>query len=223
MRDGIIIVNKPKGMTSHDVVDYVRKVLKIKKIGHSGTLDPLATGVLVLLVGKVTKFFRRFLAYDKEYIATLSLGKVTNSGDALGTVIKETDVPQLNREKVEKVFKEFTGIIEQVPPMVSALKYKGKRLYQLARKGIEVKLQPRKVIIKELRLLELRPKEIKFYVRCSTGTYIRKLATDIAEKFNCGGYISEIERIGVGPYKIKDAIDLEKVNESHILPLKDFI
>ncbi|MCM8799218.1 MAG: tRNA pseudouridine(55) synthase TruB [Candidatus Omnitrophica bacterium] len=223
MKDGIIIINKPKGMTSHDVVDYVRKVLRIKKIGHSGTLDPLASGVLVLLVGKITKFFRRFLSYDKEYIATLSLGKVTDSGDALGKVIKETDVPEISQEKVEEIFKEFTGIIEQVPPMISALKYKGKRLYQLARKGIEIKLQPRKVIIKELKLLELKPKEIKFYVRCSTGTYIRKLATDIAQRLNCGGYVSEIERISVGPYSIKEAIDLKDVNESHILPPKDFI
>lgn len=218
MKDGILVVDKPKGLTSHDVVDYARKILGFKHIGHSGTLDPLASGVLVILIGKATKLFKRFLNFEKEYIATLTLGKITDTGDVLGKVLKETPIPVIKEELINQVIKEFIGEIQQVPPMVSAIRYKGKRLYQLARRGIEVPRSPRKVNIKELKLLSFHPPEIKFYIRCSTGTYIRQLACDIAGKLGCGGYISEIERQGVGPYRIEDAVELEEINESHIRP-----
>jgi len=222
MKDGIIIVDKPEGLSSHDVVMHIRKVLRIKKVGHSGTLDPLATGVLLILVGKATKFFRRFLSFDKEYIATLKLGLITDTGDILGKVIKEASIPILDKEVIQNAFKQFLGEIEQVPPMFSALKYKGKRLYQIARAGREVPRLSRKVFIKELKLIDFNGQEINFYVACSTGTYIRKLAVDIAERLNSGGCISQIRRVAVGPYKLEEAVSLDKINENSILPLKDF-
>lgn len=218
MKNGVMIIDKPKGLTSHDVVDYVRGVLKIRRVGHSGTLDPMATGVLVLLIGEATKLFKRFLSFDKEYIATLTLGKVTDTGDAYGKVIKDIPPPPVNEDIVNQVFREFIGEVQQIPPMVSAVRYRGKRLYHFARRGIEIDRQPRKVVIKELKLLRLRHPEIQFYIRCSTGTYIRQLASDIANRLGCGGYISEIERQSVGPYHIRYAINLDQVNESHIWP-----
>ncbi len=216
MRDGILIIDKPRGLTSHDVVDQVRKILKIRCVGHSGTLDPLASGVLVILIGRATKLFTRFLNFDKEYTATLTLGKITDTGDAYGRVLEEVSVPAINEEKIREVFKGFIGEIQQIPPMVSAIRYRGRRLYQFARKGIEIPRQPRKVAIRELKLLELSFLEIKFYIKCSTGTYIRQLGSDIARRLGSGGYISEIQRLSVGPYHIKNAINIDQINGSYI-------
>jgi tRNA pseudouridine55 synthase len=216
MNEGILIIDKPKGMTSHDVVDHVRKVLRLRRVGHSGTLDPMASGVLVILVGKATKLFKEFLDFEKGYTATLTLGKVTDTGDADGKVIQSLSCPPLTEETIREVFKEFMGEIQQIPPMVSAVRYKGKRLYQFARLGVEVPRKARRVTIKELKLIEFNTPEIKFYIRCSSGTYIRQLACDIAGKLGCGGYISQIERLNVGPYDLKNAIKLNQVNESHI-------
>jgi tRNA pseudouridine55 synthase len=216
MKDGILIINKPRGLTSHDVVAEVRRSLGIRRVGHAGTLDPLATGVLVVFIGKATKLFNQFLEFNKEYIATLTLGKITDTGDSQGKVLQEMPVPATEEESVKMVFKEFVGEIQQVPPMVSALRFKGKRLYQFARLGIEVPRQPRRVVIEELRLLKFACPEIQFYVRCSKGTYIRQLAYDIALRLGCGGYISQIERVSVGPFRINEAITIDKVNESHI-------
>jgi len=222
MKEGVLIVNKPKGLTSHEVVERVRKILGIRRVGHTGTLDPLATGVLLILVGKTTKFFRRFLCFHKEYIATLTLGKLTDTGDISGKLLKEVDVPALNKDTIETVFKEFTGRIKQVPPMFSAIKYKGRPLYEFARMGIEIPRQVREVFVHELKLLDFKDNQIKFYVRCSTGTYIRKLAMDIAERLNCVGCISEITRLSIGPYRIEEAVELDKIDESHILPCREF-
>lgn len=216
MKNGILIINKPQGLTSHDVVARVRRLLGIRRVGHAGTLDPLATGVLVVFIGKATKLFNKFLEFNKEYIATLTLGKITDSGDSLGKVLQEMPVPDLKEESVRLIFKEFVGEIQQVPPMVSALRFKGKRLYQFARLGVEVPRQPRRVVIEELRLLKFDCPDIRFYVRCSKGTYIRQLAHDIALRLGCGGYISQIERLSVGPFHISEAITIDKVNENHI-------
>jgi tRNA pseudouridine55 synthase len=221
MKDGILIINKPQGLTSHDVVERIRNILHTRRVGHAGTLDPLATGVLVIFIGKATKLFNRFLEFEKEYIATLTLGKITDTGDAQGKVLEVLPVPSIYEDSISKIFKEFVGEIQQVPPMVSALRYKGKRLYQLHAQGIQVPRQPRKVIIKELRFLKLNCPEIEFYVKCSRGTYIRQLAYDIALRLGCGGYVSKIERISVGPFHIKDALTLEQVNESCIRHWQD--
>lgn len=216
MKDGILIINKPQGITSHDVVVRIRKLLGIRHVGHAGTLDPLATGVLIVFVGKATKLFNRFLEFNKEYIATLTLGKITETNDSQGKVLEVYPIPAIDGDMVKLIFKEFVGEIQQIPPMVSAIRFRGRRLYQFARCGIQLPRQPRKVTIAELQLLKISCPDIEFYVRCSKGTYIRQLAYDIALRLGCGGYISKIERVSVGPFHIKDAISIDNVNESHI-------
>lgn len=222
IQDGILVINKPKGITSHDVVDFVRKKLKIKRVGHCGTLDPVATGVLVILIGKCTKLFNQFMVLDKEYSATLTLGARTTSGDVQGEVIEKKEFSHVTEENVNKALAAFIGENMQVPPMVSALKYKGKRLYDLARKGKEVKRLPRKVHIKELSLLKFSLPDIRFKVKCSRGTYVRQLAEDIASELGCVGFISQIERLSIGRFNIKDSLSLSQVEESQIQPAPVF-
>ncbi len=216
--DGIIVVNKPGGITSHDVVDFVRRKLKTAKVGHAGTLDPIATGVLVLLIGKCTRLFDHFLTFDKEYLSTLTLGKRTDSADYKGKVLEEKEFQHVNREAVEKVFASYLGEKDQVPPMFSAVKHKGKRLYVLARQGKEVERKPRKVNIKELKIVEYKLPHIQFYLRCSRGTYVRQLAEDVAKDLGSVGHLTQIERLSVGEFNIKNALSLDNVDESGIQP-----
>lgn len=216
MKDGILIVNKPQGMTSHDVVDFVRRKLRIRRVGHAGTLDPMATGVLLILVGKSTKLFNNFLNFDKEYAATLTLGKRTVSGDREGKVIQTQDYNHVTEDMVQRVLHSYIGQILQVPPMVSAVKHKGKRLYLLARRGIEVDRKPRRVVIRELKLQEFSLPSIEFYLKCSKGTYVRQLAEDVARDLDCVGYISQINRLSVGPFNIDAAVSLSQVDESRL-------
>jgi len=218
IKEGIIVVNKPGGMTSHDVVEFVRKRLKTRRVGHAGTLDPMATGVLLILVGRCTKLFNHFLDFDKEYLATLTLGERTTSGDREGRIIEKKEYTSVTDRKVKGVFDSYLGEITQVPPMVSAIKHRGKRLYALARRGIEVNRRPRPVVIKELRLLEFNLPDIKFYLKCSKGTYVRQLAEDIARDLNCVGYISEIQRQSIGPFNISGALSLSQIDESFLRP-----
>lgn len=215
-KEGIILVNKPQGITSHDVVDVVRGKLKTKKVGHAGTLDPLAQGLLVILVGKSTKLFSKFVNFDKEYTGILKLGEVTTTGDSQGTVIKQVDCGYVTKERLEEVFPLFKGSIEQIPPMVSALRVGGKRLYRLARKGIVVERKPRSIQIYSLELLRVDLPFVEFYVHCSKGTYVRKLAEDIGDKIGCGGHMTKIKRLSIGPFKLDEAVNLEDVNESHL-------
>jgi tRNA pseudouridine55 synthase len=216
LKEGIIIVNKPRGATSHDIVDFVRRKLAIKKVGHAGTLDPMATGVLVILLGRYTRLFNHFLTLDKEYVATLTLGAKTTSGDIQGKIIQSKGFEHITEEMAKKVFAAYIGEIYQTPPMVSAVKYKGKPLYKLAWKGKEVKRSARKVLIKELQLLQFNLPEVKFYLRCSRGTYVRQLAEDLAKDLGSLAYVSQIERVGVGPYKLNEAITLPEIEESKI-------
>ncbi len=214
--DGIIVVDKPSGMTSHDVVAIVRRRLRFKRVGHAGTLDPLATGVLVILVGKSTRLFDKFVAFDKAYDATLKLGVKTRSADIQGEVLLERPCEGVTRAMVEGSFRKFTGLIDQVPPMVSAVKHKGERLYKLARKGVEVERAPRQVRIDALQLLEFAPPFVKFNLACSKGTYVRQVADDVGEDLGCGACITEIRRTLVGPFTIKEAVRLDDVNATHI-------
>ena len=216
MKDGIIIVNKPDGITSHDVVSIVRRKLKMRRVGHAGTLDPLATGVLIILLGKSTKLFDEFSSFDKAYDATLMLGVTTDTADIQGKILDKVSCAQITKEKVEEAFQRFVGDIEQMPPMVSAVKINGKRLYKLARKGIEVRREPRKVRIHELKLLDFCLPEVKFYVECSKGTYIRKLAEDVGRVLGCGGCISKINKTKIGPFRIEESVDIEKITDGHI-------
>ena len=214
---GIMVVNKPTGMTSHDVVAIIRRKLKMKRVGHAGTLDPMATGVLVVLLGKSTKLFDKFVAFDKTYRATLRLGLKTTTADIMGQVQLERPYDGIDEQKIKDVFTRFTGDIEQMPPMVSAVKHKGERLYKIARQGIEVERTARKVRIDELRILKCQLPDVEFLMSCSKGTYVRQLAEDVGEVLGCGACISQIERTKVGPFDIKDAVLLENLNESHIL------
>jgi tRNA pseudouridine55 synthase len=216
--DGILVVNKPAGMTSHDVVSRVRRAFHMKRVGHAGTLDPLATGVLVVLLGRSTKLFKEFEGYDKAYRATLVLGKKTTTADIQGEVLKEEPCDGLTRESFEAVLPFFRGEVLQVPPMVSAIKFKGKKLYELARKGIDVPREPRTIRIHKLELLDFAPPDVMFYVECSKGTYVRQLAEDMAARLNTIACISQIERTRVGPYSIEDAVPLADIRPEHVRP-----
>ena len=215
-REGIIVVNKPSGMTSHDVVSRVRRIFKMRRVGHAGTLDPLATGVLVVLLGKSTRLFGKFEGFDKAYKATMIFGTKTTTADIQGKVTQELPFSHLTRDQVLDTLKEFIGDTEQIPPMVSAIKVNGKRLYELARKGIEVEREPRKIKIEKLDLIDFTLPLVKLYLECSKGTYVRKLAEDIAGRLGSVACIAEIERTKVGPFTIDQAVDLEDLSEQDI-------
>jgi len=216
-RDGIILVDKPRGATSHDVVDIIRKRFGYRKVGHAGTLDPMATGLLIILLGRFTKKSDHFLNCDKEYIARLLFGVSTDTGDADGNVKARKDVlaGALTPENIESAVKFFRGPIFQIPPMYSAKKVKGRKLYELARKGIVVPRQPREVFIKELKVLDISPPRIEVYVKCSKGTYIRQLAEDIGEKIGCGAHLSSLKRTGIGPFRLSEALTLLRLLEGN--------
>lgn len=222
--DGILIINKPKGRTSHDIVSKVKKVVG-NKVGHTGTLDPNATGVLPLLIGKGTLCSQYLMEHDKMYKVVLKLGIKTNTADSEGKVIKEKEVvlKSLNEENVTDVLSSFLGKQKQMPPMYSAIKVNGKKLYEYARKGQTVEIKPRCIEIYKCELKQINPekKEIYFMVHCSKGTYIRSLCEDIANKLGTVGYMKELSRIKVGKFEIEQAITVEEL-ERNILN-DDFI
>ena len=212
--DGVIIINKQKGFTSHDIVNVIRKKLDIKKVGHTGTLDPNATGVLPILVGKATKISKYLIEHDKTYIATIKLGEKTDTGDSEGQVIETKKVSEnLEEKNINQVLNNFLGKQKQLPPMYSAIKINGKKLYEYAREGQEVKVEPRDIEIYKIKLLEYKNNKIKFEVECSKGTYIRTLCEDIANKLGTLGYMEELQRTKVNNFDIKDAISLEYLDK----------
>jgi len=210
--NGIFLVDKEKNMTSHDVVGYIRKRFKIKKVGHAGTLDPNATGLLVMLIGKATKMSNQFLEDDKEYTGILKLGERTDTGDSEGTVTDSRIITVQNKE-ISEVIKTFVGEIEQIPPMYSAKKIKGKKLYNLARKGLNVKRDPVVVNIKEIEITKISLPDVEIRVICSKGTYIRQLAEDIGEKLGCGAYLKELRRISSGNFKVENAVNFSTLKQ----------
>lgn len=207
--DGILLIHKPAGMTSHDVVGKVRKLLHTKKVGHCGTLDPDATGVLVLCVGKATKALQFLMSEKKEYIATLSLGTSTDTYDASGTVLQTKEFTGV--DNVEEVLQSFLGPQKQMPPIYSAIKVNGKKLYEYARNQEEVSIEPRDITIYSIELLEQKNHQIVFKVRCSKGTYIRSLCVDIAEKLGYPGHMSDLIRSQSGQFSLDDCYRLEDV------------
>lgn len=211
--DGILIVDKPPGMTSHDVVDFIRRSFGAKKVGHCGTLDPLATGVLVILIGRATRLSQKFSSYDKTYDATITLGILTDTADSEGAISFKVDSLNVTEDHIEEVFKEFRGSIEQIPPMVSAIKYGGKRLYKLARQGIVVPRKPREVYIHKLEITSIRLPEVSFEVVCSKGTYVRSLCEEIGSRLGCGGHMSRLRRMRSGPFLIEHALTLDILKE----------
>lgn len=217
--DGFLLIDKPQGITSHDVVDIARRKFNIKRVGHAGSLDPLATGLLIILVGKATSQFNRYMNFDKEYNATLRLGASTDSGDSQGKVItSNVSYAHISETRVLEVFKGLEGKIENVPPMISALKHKGRPLYELARQGITVERKPRPVEIYRLSLSKYSPPDIEFEVKCSKGTYIRSLAEEIARRLDCIGHISQIRRISIGPYNVSEAKKIDNFDADDIRP-----
>lgn len=215
MLDGIIILNKQKECTSHDVVAKTKRLLK-EKVGHTGTLDPNATGVLPLLVGQGTKLSAYLIEHDKEYIATLKLGEKRDTADSEGAIIEERqiDYSVLQKENVEKILQSFIGKQEQIPPMYSAIKINGKKLYEYARKNEKIELEPRHIEIYKMDLIDIIKDTIIFKVQCSKGTYIRSLCEDIAKRLNTVGYMQELERIRVGKFDIKDSITIEELEQN---------
>lgn len=214
--EGILVVNKPKGITSHDVVARVRRQFKMKRVGHAGTLDPLATGVLIILVGKATKLFDQFMNFDKGYLSTMRLGMKTDSADTDGKVIAQKSFEDVSKHSVEVVLKKFLGEIDQLPPMFSAVKINGKKLYELARQGIVVERQPRRVRIDCLEVRQFNLPDVQFYMECSKGTYVRQLADEVGDLLGCGACICELQRTKIGSFTLDDAVDLQEINESHI-------
>lgn len=214
--NGIIIINKPKGYTSHDVVAKVKKILNIKKVGHTGTLDPNATGVLPLLLNQGTKLSQYLIEHDKQYEVTLQLGIKTDTADGEGVVLQEEKVNWKKiDENLQEVMEAMIGKQEQIPPLYSAIKVKGKKLYEYARKGQTVEIEPRKIEIYKITLQEIQKEEnqIKFEVSCSKGTYIRSLCEDIASKLGTIGYMKELNRTQVGRFHIRNSITIEELEK----------
>lgn len=211
--EGVLIVDKPSGLTSHDVVDFIRRRFKIKKVGHAGTLDPVATGVLVILIGRATKLSSQLMEDDKEYEATLRLGISTDSGDSMGKVVFRAEEVDVKRGDVERILKRFLGEVLQTPPMVSALKYKGKRLYELARRGLQVPRKPRKIHIYKLEITKFEPPNVDLHLVVSKGTYVRTLCSDVGEILGCGGHASRMQRLRSGNFSIADSVTIDRLKE----------
>ena len=222
--DGVLNINKPAGMTSHDVVDRLRRLLREKKVGHTGTLDPDATGVLPVCLGKATKIIQFLQDDDKGYEGTITLGIATDTLDASGKILAISDIAHVKLEDVKRVFGDFVGEMDQIPPMVSAIKVQGERLYRIARQGKTVNRKPRRIHIYDLELLDFRATtqdagssdmehpisciELDFRVACSRGTYVRSLAADIGDALGCGAHISRLTRTKSGIFELKDSIGL---------------
>lgn len=218
---GVLSLDKPLNLTSHDVVQKVRRLTDIRRVGHAGTLDPLATGVLVLALGRATRLLEYVVRLPKTYEARVRLGKVSNTYDGEGRIVEERPVT-VDAAKVEEALRPFRGTIEQVPPMYSAIRKGGQRLYELARKGVEVEREAREITIYDLTLLQWERPDATLRVVCSSGTYIRSLAHDLGQALGCGGYLAELRRTAVGSFTIAGATPLDQLTganwESHLQP-----
>ncbi len=215
--NGILIINKEKGCTSHDIVYKVKKIFN-EKVGHTGTLDPLAEGVLPILIGKGTLCSKYLINHDKKYVVNLELGQKTETADLEGKIIEEKKIPDksLTQSKIEKVLKSFIGKQQQMPPIYSAIKVNGKKLYEYARKGQNVEIKPREIEIYDIKLMNIdaQKKQIQFEVFCGKGTYIRSLCEDIAEKLETVGYMESLKRIQVGDFKIEESSKIQELEEN---------
>ncbi len=207
----VINLNKPKGITSHQAVENVRRISGIKKAGHAGTLDPLATGVLLVCTGEATKITRFLSDLDKEYIAVVKLGEKTDTYDAEGEVTEKSEGFSLRREDVERILPEFTGTIEQLPPMYSAVKLGGKPLYKLARKGLTVEREKRVVTVHDIRITGFELPFVALRVSCSKGTYVRALCNDIGEALGVGAHITGLVRTRIGGFSVEDSVALDEL------------
>jgi len=210
----VLLIHKPLHWTSFDVVRRVRHLVKVKKVGHAGTLDPLATGLLVICTGKLTKKINEYMAQEKEYTGSFTIGSETPTYDLESMPQNFKSIDEVSAQKIMIVAQKFVGEISQVPPAHSAIKLQGKRVYELARKGKQVELQPRKVFIKELDITKIELPVVNFRVVCSTGTYIRSLANDFGNALGCGAYLSSLCRTRIGSFKLQDALTVEQFENS---------
>jgi len=208
---GVLLIDKAPDMTSHDVVAIARRALNTKKIGHCGTLDPMATGLLMLVIGRATKIQDLLMSEDKEYEGTLSLGKTTSTQDRQGDVIEEKPVPALTAAQIEEAFGKFSGPFEQIPPMVSAIKKDGVPLYKLARKGQEIERAPRPVHVTDHKISRIELPEVDFTVNCSKGFYVRTYAHDIGQLLGCGAHLSALRRTRSGKFTLERAVTVDQL------------
>ena len=221
---GFLNIYKPVGMTSHDVVSVLRRVTKIKQIGHTGTLDPFAEGVLPICIGKVTRLIE-YLQDDKEYLATVQFGAATNTFDLDGEKVFTSD-KKVSRDDIKEGLKSFEGEISQLPPIFSAIKVKGKKLYEYARKGEEVEIQPRKVVIEniELKNFDEELQQAQILLKCSKGTYIRSIANDLGKNLGCGGYLIKLIRTQAGKFRVENSVQLDGIDvESNLINPLDIL
>lgn len=207
----LILIDKPYGWTSFDVVNKLRYKLKIKKIGHAGTLDPLATGLLIICTGKMTKRIEEFMGLEKEYTGKLVLGQTTASHDLETPVSAACDISHITEEMIRLAASQFTGKISQIPPAHSAIKIGGKRAYESARKGKDIELKPREVEVREFEITQVQLPEVSFRIVCSKGTYIRSLVRDLGNALECGAYLAELCRTRIGTMLLKNAVAIEDV------------
>jgi len=214
MSHGLINILKPPGMTSHDVVSFIRRTYHLKRVGHAGTLDPAAAGILPVALGTGTRLLEYMTDSDKSYRVSLTIGYETDTGDDTGTVTRSAECTMPTRQRIEEVLASFLGNIEQVPPMYSAIKVQGKKLYELARAGVTIERQARSITIHTIKLLSMNQESILFDVTCSKGTYIRSLCTDIGEKINCPVVMSFLVRTRVGAFSLDNACTLEEIESS---------
>ena len=214
----VLLIDKPLDWTSFDVVRKIRNLIKIKKVGHAGTLDPLASGLLIVCTGKFTKKINEYMAQEKEYTGSITLGAITPTYDLESEPQNFKPVDTITEELLQETTKKFTGEILQTPPIHSAIKQKGKPVYLMARKGVDVVLEPRKITISKFEITAINMPLVSFKVVCTTGTYIRSLANDFGAEIRCGGYLSELRRTRIGNFKVEDAISIDEfttlVNES---------
>ena len=209
--DILIGINKPRDITSQDAVTRVKRILKAKKAGHTGTLDPLATGLLIICINRATRLASYFSALDKEYKAVMKLGETTDTQDAYGKIIDQSNTSNLDERRIEDTLKSFEGTSRQQPPMFSALKHKGQSLYTYARQGIEIERSHREITIHSIRLMNIELPRVTFKARCSKGTYIRTLCHDIGQKLNVGAHLLELERTAIGPFTLENSLTLEEL------------
>ena len=216
--EGVLIVDKPQGLTSHDVVYRLRRKLGMKKIGHAGTLDPMATGLLIMLIGKATRISQYLMSTDKVYEGEATLGVVTDSQDAEGEMMETRPVPELSEAAVREVMKGFLGDQYQIPPMHSAIKIDGVKLYHLARKGEVVEREPRFIRVSSFELLSFASPKISFRLHCTKGTYVRTIAHDLGQKLGCGAHLSALRRTASGKFELNQGLTLEQIET---LPLPE--
>lgn len=212
--DGVLLIDKPTDHTSHDVVARIRGILRMKRVGHAGTLDPMATGLLVVLLGKATKLSQYLMSVDKCYTGSVKLGEITNTQDAEGEVLETRPVPELSEEQVRAALRGMVGDQYQIPPMFSAIKIKGQPLYKAARAGEEVEREPRFIRVKRFELTRwAAPDTLDFVVDCTKGTYVRTLAHDLGQKLGCGAHLSALRRISSGALNMDRAVTLEALQK----------